>query len=103
MAYGSPSRRSGWERSLDCSGAAVYILGSPLEDLMGASKGLADLLRANLDSVQRPEGYDDFRAKLRELSEKRLRRAPPSINESPENLRPLDDIEGIAKGTAGDD
>jgi hypothetical protein len=64
---------------------------------MGVSKEIADLLRANLALVQRPEGYDAFREMLIRMKPNRM---PPSIKESPENRRPLDNVEGVAKGIA---
>ena len=54
---------------------------------MGVSKALADLLQANLKSIQRPAASDALWDKLISIKPDR---PPPSIKESPENLRPLD-------------
>jgi hypothetical protein len=58
---------------------------------MGISKGLAESLRADLDLMQRPKGYESF---AEALSNIKPNRAPPSIKEAPENLRPLSKVEG---------
>lgn len=58
---------------------------------MGVSKDLAGLLRANIDQVPHPDGFEAYREALKRI---RPNRAPPSIKESPENRRSLDDSEG---------
>jgi hypothetical protein len=50
------------------------------------SKALIDLLRANLEKVPVPSGYDAFRAKLSDIKPVRK---PLAVNESPENTRTI--------------
>jgi hypothetical protein len=59
--------------------------------MSGAKKEWADLLSEDLASIPQPEGFSDYMTMLRKH---RPNREPLSIKQSPENLRPLNDLEG---------
>jgi hypothetical protein len=56
-----------------------------LEQTMFDRKALAELLRADLDRIPVPEGYEGFR---KILEDNKPTRKPPIIRESPENKKP---------------
>lgn len=60
--------------------------------MSGVKKDWADLLNEDLASIPKTEGLTSYLTMLRK---QRPNREPPSIKQSPENLRPLDDLEGL--------
>jgi hypothetical protein len=53
---------------------------------MAASGKLVDLLRSNLETVEQPANYQKLRQKLSAI---KPTRQPPTIKESPENVREI--------------
>ncbi len=62
--------------------------------MSGVKKDWADILSEDLAKAPKPEGLDEYIAMLRQH---RVKREPPSIKQSPENLRPLTNVEGRTK------
>jgi hypothetical protein len=60
-----------------------------MEMEMGASGKLVDLLRSNLESVQKPPGYQKLRDKLSAIKPSRQL---PSVKESPENVSEISQL-----------
>jgi hypothetical protein len=64
----------------------IYIIVAPGDFQMAAAPVHVDMLRAVLEQLPIPEGYN----KLRDtLSRTQPERAPPKIKQSPENTAPI--------------